>query len=390
MFELAIKASLPVVGVHTDDPVNRVRIVQSIAGIKAVELKASVKNLGPHVYWTDDPDLVTQETYLLFRAQEKTLVVFNPEGDHPLITDAGVLPTPPQFLEQLVADHVSPLYLSEACQVLKGLSLKRVEEILMLARARVEAQPSVAEIRLTRSQMGEQVQGLIPLDTTYDFYDFPETLKSWLDLNRSYFLNASTPAKLVPRGVLLNGPPGVGKSMGAKAVARTLGVPLYRLDIASTLNRYIGESEARVSRSLALLERESPCVLLLDEVEKVFNNSSDDLVIGRIMSQLLWWLSEHQSRVMTVMTTNDMSAIPPELYRNGRVDLTLTILRLSFTDARTFASMVFKGVMGKAASTPQLLKISEALKASKTPDFSHVEVAELVYTQIKTHNWLKL
>lgn len=391
MFELALKAALPVIGVHTDDPVNRIRILQSLAGLKAVELKSNVKTLGPNIYWTDDSTMLTRELYLLFRQQEVTLVVWNPEPDNPLITDVGGLPTPAKFLAELVADYTTALYQAEVAQALKGLSLKRADEILKLTAAKgIQGELSGPLVRMTRSQVGEQVQGLTPQDTSYDFYDFPERLKKWLTLNKSYFLNPATPPKLVPRGVLLDGSPGVGKSMGAKAIARELGVPLYRLDIASTLNRYIGESEARVNRSLAMLERESPCVLLLDEVEKVFINGSDDLVIGRIMSQLLWWLSEHQSRVLTVMTTNDMSAIPSELYRTGRVDMTMRIPRMSINDARLFANMVFKGVMQAAPTSAQLLKVTEALKSTAQDDHSHAEVAEMVYTLIKQHNWLKI
>lgn len=388
MFELALKAAIPIIGVHTDDPVNRVRVLQLIAEVKALQYHSTIKSFAPGIYWTDDPNDVTTEVYLKFRKEDRTLVVFNPPMDNELIIDCGTLPTPVKPMMSLIEEFVEPIYAPGVSQVLKGLSLKRIDEILKLTRARV-GDVTAPEVRRTRSQVGETVQGLYPVDTTYDFYDFPPKLSKWLALNKPYFLDVKTPAKLVPRGVLLDGPPGVGKSMSAKAIAHELGVPLYRLDIASTLNRYIGESEARVNRSLALLEREGPCVLLLDEVEKVFSDKDDGGVTNRIMSQLLWWLADHQSRVLTVMTTNDVTSIPPELYRTGRVDMVMKIPRMGFTDARTFANMVYKGVMSKAPITKHLHTISEALKVTGTDDYSHAEVAELVYTQIKQHQWLK-
>ena len=98
-------------------------------------------------------------------------------------------------------------------------------------------------------------------------------LEDWLELNSAYFLNPKTPAKLMPRGLMLAGKPGVGKSMGAKAIAQHFDIPLFRLDISTTLAKFVGESEARVARSLATVDRESPCVLLLDEVEKIFSGN---------------------------------------------------------------------------------------------------------------------
>jgi hypothetical protein len=387
MFENALSAKIPVLGVTTDDLMNFEEALHLIAKMTVKELPKNVKALGDALYWTMDVEDVTLDVYKFLMKHEHQLVVINPSKKNPLVFDAGELPTPKEmilgYLEEVMeADQVEQTYTA-----LKGLSLKAVSEIVMLTQARTGSM-SIKEIRRTRSMLGGTVQGLIPVEPDFDFYKFPVKIEEWLKINRAYFLSEKTPPKLRPRGVMLEGSPGVGKSMAAKAIARELGVPLYRLDIATTLNRYIGESEARVARSLSLLEREAPCVMLLDEVEKHFTDKEDSGVVTRIMSQLLWWLADHSSRVLTVMTTNNLSHIPPELYRTGRVDMVMKIPRMSTMEANNFAQEVFASVVGKKATLKQVQTLANALKLTEKDDFAHAEVAELVYTQIKQHEWV--
>lgn len=389
MFENALSAKIPVLGVTTDDLMNFEVALHLIAKMTIKELPKNVKALGAALYWTMDVEDVTIDVYKMLVKHEHQLVVINPTKKNPLVFDAGELPTPKEmilgYLEEVMeADQVEQTYAA-----LKGLSLKAVSEIVMLTQARTGSM-SIKEIRRTRSMLGGTVQGLIPVEPDFDFYKFPVKLEDWLKMNRTYFLSEKTPPKLRPRGVMLEGSPGVGKSLAAKAIARELGVPLYRLDIATTLNRYIGESEARVARSLSLLEREAPCVMLLDEVEKNFTDKEDSGVMTRIMSQLLWWLADHQSSILTVMTTNNLAHIPPELYRTGRIDFHMKIPRLSSSEALNFAQEVFLSVLGKKPSLKQVQILSMAVKATALDDFSHAEVAELVYSTVKANAWVEL
>lgn len=389
MLEHALSAKIPVIGVTTDDYLNFEVALHLIAKMTIKELPKNVKALGAALYWTMDVEDVTIDVYKMLVKHEHQLVVINPTKKNPLVFDAGELPTPKEmilgYLEEVMeADQVEQTYAA-----LKGLSLKAVSEIVMLTQARTGSM-SIKEIRRTRSMLGGTVQGLIPVEPDFDFYKFPVKLEDWLKMNRTYFLSEKTPPKLRPRGVMLEGSPGVGKSLAAKAIARELGVPLYRLDIATTLNRYIGESEARVARSLSLLEREAPCVMLLDEVEKNFTDKEDSGVMTRIMSQLLWWLADHQSRILTVMTTNNLAHIPPELYRTGRVDMVMKIPRMSTMEANNFAQEVFASVVGKKASLKQVQTLANALKLTEKDDFAHAEVAELVYQQIKHNLWISV
>jgi SpoVK/Ycf46/Vps4 family AAA+-type ATPase len=162
-------------------------------------------------------------------------------------------------------------------------------------------------------------------------YEPYKPLEDWLQLNAPFFSDSTDP-RLIPRGLLLNGPSGTGKSLAAKHIANTFNVPLYRLDLSATLGRYVGDSESAFARALYSIDDEKSAVLLIDEAEKLFETQSDQGVTRRILSQLLWWAQEHTSRVMLVLT-NDMTSIPQELLRGRRIDKVFTLSKLDVTGA---------------------------------------------------------
>lgn len=390
MFELAFKSRIPIIGIETDDLVNLEAVLHKITKLKVVALPSATHKLAGALYYTTDLELVTVAMYNKLLEGEHQLVVVNPDKPCSLVFDAGVLPTPTELVHDYLKEMVDPPLIEPLMLVLKGLSLKSIGEIVMLTQARTGGTlPS--EVRRTRIMVSGLTQGLYSIDTAIDFYHTPERLKAWLELNKDYFLNPQVPHQLVPRGLLFEGPPGVGKSMASKAIANYFGVPLYRLDIATTLDKYQGISENRVARSLGMLEREAPCILLLDEVEKIFVSASEESgTTTRILSQLLWWLADHQARVLTVMTTNNMAAIPPELYRPGRVDTVMKIHRLVLSEARDFAGEVFKSVIGDDLGNSHRKILMEALKATGKEDFAHSEVTMLVYEVIKREKWIEI
>lgn len=127
----------------------------------------------------------------------------------------------------------------------------------------------------------------------------------------------------VPRGVLLVGLPGCGKSLAAAVTARKLDVPLLRMDVGAMLGRYLGESEANLRRALDAAEAAAPCVLWVDELEKALGGLGGSEGGGtglRMLGQLLTWMQEHRSAVYLFATANKVSALPPELLRRGRFD----------------------------------------------------------------------
>lgn len=150
-------------------------------------------------------------------------------------------------------------------------------------------------------------------------------VKEWLDLRRPAF-DGSAPALDPPRGILLLGVQGCGKSLAAKVASKVLGVPLLRMDLAAVHDKYVGESERKLRESLAAAEVMSPCVVWIDEIEKGLATSDGDAGSSqRVLGTFLTWLAERAGRVFVVATANDISRLPPELIRKGRFDETFFV-----------------------------------------------------------------
>lgn len=168
-------------------------------------------------------------------------------------------------------------------------------------------------------------EGLLSFE--YDTASFADVggltrLKNWLEQRKGVLHDP--PESLrddLPRGLLLLGVQGCGKSLAAKASAGILQVPLLRLDMASLYNKFYGETERNLRESLRQAEVMAPCVLWLDEIEKALSASdNDDGVSRRVLGSFLIWLAEKRSPVFVVATANDISRLPPELVRKGRFD----------------------------------------------------------------------
>jgi SpoVK/Ycf46/Vps4 family AAA+-type ATPase len=156
------------------------------------------------------------------------------------------------------------------------------------------------------------------------------TLKAWLERRREAFLGdpalpggADALGLDVPKGLMLVGVQGCGKSLAAKAVAGSWGVALLRLDFGALYNKFLGETERNFREALKVADAMSPCVLWLDEIEKGVagaGSTSDGGESRRVLGALLTWMAERRSRVFVVATSNDIEALPPELIRKGRLD----------------------------------------------------------------------
>jgi hypothetical protein len=150
-----------------------------------------------------------------------------------------------------------------------------------------------------------------------------KNLKEWLQKRQMIFLGEKNiPGLDAPKGILLLGVQGGGKSLAAKAVAGTWGVPLLRLDIGALYDKYIGETERKTRDSLKMAERMSPCVLWIDEIEKGISvgGENDGGVSQRVLGTLLTWMAEKKELVFVVATANNVQTLPPELLRKGRFD----------------------------------------------------------------------
>jgi SpoVK/Ycf46/Vps4 family AAA+-type ATPase len=152
-----------------------------------------------------------------------------------------------------------------------------------------------------------------------------EQLKAWLKKRRNIFSeDARRYGLLAPKGVLLTGVPGCGKSLCAKAMASYWGVPILRLDMGAVYGGLVGQSEANMRKAIKCAEAMAPCILMVDEIEKGLAGSSggggDGGTSTRVFGTLLSWMSDKTAQVFVVATANEFDRLPPELLRKGRFD----------------------------------------------------------------------
>ena len=227
----------------------------------------------------------------------------------------------------------NPQLLKEFVYSFKGLQKYQIEQILYTAATEGKGEISKDQQKLIVQEKKQLIKksGILEIiNQPGDFADIGglETLKDWLKNKAVVFQNlekAHEHGVSTPKGILIAGMPGCGKSLTAKATAALFNVPLVRLDIGSLLGKYVGESEGNMKKALALSESFSPCVLWIDELEKAFagigsGSASGSEVITRLFGQFLTWMQEKKSAVFIVATANSISSLPPEFLRKGRFD----------------------------------------------------------------------
>lgn len=195
-----------------------------------------------------------------------------------------------------------------------GLGKEQVPQLTSQKSRLYAAVPAVEEITVPR---GLHVSGL-------------ENLKAWLTEKQRVFFASDDTLKArcleTPKGILLVGVPGCGKSLSAKMAAQSWNLPLFRFDIGSIYDKWVGESEKKMREALRFLDNVAPCVVWIDEIEKGLSVSDGGNDTGRrVLGQFLFWLQESSSRVFLVATANDIVALPPELFRKGRFSQTFFI-----------------------------------------------------------------
>lgn len=205
-----------------------------------------------------------------------------------------------------------------------------------------------------------------------------EKLKEWIILRKDTFNGSRQIAGLdPPRGIMLLGVQGCGKSLAAKAVAGALGVPLLRLDFGSLYNKYHGETEKNLRESLKSAEIMSPCVLWIDEIEKGISVSDNDGGTSRrLLGTLLTWMAEKDKKIFIVATANDIHALPPELLRKGRLD------EIFFVDlpAQETREIIFKIHLQKREQDITQFNVKEL--AERSNGFSGAEIEQAIVSAL--------
>lgn len=201
-------------------------------------------------------------------------------------------------------------------------------------------------------------------------------LKSWLKVRTRLFNEAQSNTNLpAPKGILLVGPPGTGKSLAAKSIGKEWGIPIMRLDMGAMFNSLVGESEANMRRLLKTAEAIAPVVLLVDEIDKTFpaNNaaSTDSGVTQRLFGYFLTWMQEKKAPVFVVATANKISHLPPELLRKGRFD-EIFFVDLPSQDERLEICKIFCQKFEMNLTELSLIYLAET-----TQDFTGAEIESL-------------
>lgn len=226
-----------------------------------------------------------------------------------------------------------------------------------------------AEVR--RSDVLEFVSGTETMDEVGGM----DILKDWLRRRRSVFSDEARAYGLpYPKGILLAGPGGTGKSLCAKAVSQFLGLPLLRMDIGRIFRALVGESEAATRMALNVAEAVSPCVLWIDEIDKGLAGGStqssnlDSGVTARVVGTILTWRAETKAPVVMVATANEVASLPPMVYRKGRFD------EVWATDLPNIAEReeIFKIHIAKRNRDPEEFDVKQL--ASKTFGFVGSEI----------------
>lgn len=210
-------------------------------------------------------------------------------------------------------------------------------------------------------------------------------LKEYLQGKARIFNNLGEAKKFgidLPKGILIVGMPGCGKSLTAKATAQLFQVPLLRLDIGKVMGKYVGESEGNLRKAIKTAEAVAPCVLWIDELEKAFagvggtGGGSD--ITTRLFGNFLTWLQEKQSSVYVVATSNDISKLPPEFLRKGRFDELFLVNLPDDEERRTIFEIHLRkrDKLTKSIDTIKLIK--------ETNGFSGADIEAVVKEAIET------
>lgn len=252
-----------------------------------------------------------------------------------------------------------------ACYAKSLVQLKRIDPVAVAAeKRRVISKDGLLEWCEPLAGGLESVGGL-------------DVLKGWLTTRKAAYSGAARLYGLpAPRGVLLVGISGCGKSLTAKAIAAAWGVPLLRLDMGALKSKFVGESEGNLRRVLRVVESVGRCVLWIDEIEKALagatQGAADGGVAADALGALLSWMQDRAGEAFIVATSNDISALPPELLRKGRFD------ELFFVDLPTIAERM--EIIGAALRSHGRgnVSIAKGDVAMATSGFTGSEIAALV------------
>lgn len=283
----------------------------------------------------------------------------------------------------------------EAAQMLLGVSQIEAENVILNLLAKRQIRKSdLASLRFVKDRLFSDISGLERISITQRDGEVGGLggLQAWLNdkkklqspIIREQMQQLGLPS---PRGILLVGVPGCGKSISAKAIAVNWNLPLYRLDFATVQGSYVGQSERQLREALETAEQVSPCVLWIDEIEKGLSTAAgggDGGVSTRMVGQFLFWLQECRKFVFVVATANDISKLPSELLRRGRFDEIFFVDLPTQEERKAILALHYAHYVGEDISDYLLNKLASASEGFTGADLESA-MREVGYYQL-IHN----
>jgi SpoVK/Ycf46/Vps4 family AAA+-type ATPase len=327
------------------------------------------------------------------KSQPKNIVILSPQLTIPedlsevMTVLEFALPTSEEIkteVDRLLAvmgKSLTPQDLDNLIQSCQGLSLERIRRVIGRA---------IAEHNDFRRQdielVLEEKRQTIRQTQILDFYAATETiadiggldnLKEWLTRRGGAFSERAKQYGLpAPKGLLLVGIQGTGKSLSAKAIAHNWQLPLLRLDVGRLFGGVVGESESRTRQMIQLAEALAPCVLWIDEIDKAFagvDSRGDAGTTSRVFGTFITWMAEKTSSVFVVATANNIQALPPELLRKGRFDEIFFVGLPSQVERRSIFAVHLSRLRPHQLGGYDLDRL-----AYETPDFSGAEIEQVL------------
>ena len=328
--------------------------------------------------------LKTQPKNIIILSNEKTI----PDNLKDIITVIEFpLPTYEEICDELcrlgksLKQEISGELLATLASACQGLTFERIRRVLsrIIAQSGEINELSANLILEEKKQIIKQSQLLEFCDTNKKLSDLGglNNFKRWLKLRAAAFSPQAQDYGLpYPKGVLLVGVQGTGKTIAAKVIAHEWKLPLLRLDFGRLFGSLVGQSESRIRRMIQLTESLSPCILWIDEIDKAFSasqSSGDNGTTNRVLGTFLTWLSEKVSPVFVVATANSINSIPPELIRKGRFD---EVFFLALPNALE-REAIFQVHLGRVRPN-QVSNYPLSLLSKVTTDFSGAEIEQVI------------
>ena len=327
------------------------------------------------------------------KSQPKNIVIIAPQVNIPaelteVITVVDfALPSTLEIkteIERLIlatGQNLSEQLLDELVRAAKGLSLERIRRVLTKAIAfNGKLEPDDVELILEEKRQSiRQTQILDYYPATEQISDIGglDNLKNWLLRRGGAFSEQARAYGLPnPRGLLLVGIQGTGKSLTAKAIAHHWHLPLLRLDVGRLFAGLVGESESRTRQTIELAEALSPCILWIDEIDKGFaglDGKGDSGTTSRVFGTFITWLAEKKTPVFVVATANNIRALPPEMLRKGRFDEIFFVGLPSESERKAIFEVHLVKLRPHNLGNYDVKRL-----AYETPDFSGAEIEQTI------------